>query len=897
MKFGKLIQKRQLDIPEYAQNFVDYKALKKLIKRLSSTPVIQPRGDEESGLVQDLEANLQANKPAFFFRLDRELEKVNHFYTLKEDELKVRLRLLLDKKRSLQLRHATISRTSAHYVALEQGFRQFSKDLNKLQQFVEINATAFSKILKKWDKTSKSQTKELYISRAVEVQSCFNRDVISELSDQATQSLLDCAAWAEGEVIDMPDADMAHTVRPVASETVDVDSEIQDALNAGDIDALKDFIQRLGNSIVAREHLTRAFLNGMNTAPEMALIVLFESSLIDLYYQDEINGRNCLHRAAMYGRGLVLRLALQSGVDATTADAYGRIPLHYASMHGQVQFIRDLTQAAPNSVDSRDLDGFTPLIHAIVNYQLACVRGLLECGARVNPESANDHVPLNLACRYGSVEIVSLLLQQRPEILPDAEGLCPQHLVARSGKNANILLLLRDYGADLNQPDRLYQWTPLFHAASEGHLDCLQTLLQCGVRPDVLDEKGLSALYYATWEGHLECMKLLIPMIAGSGTLVATPHSTITTEPSTTGPMGAEAEGIPDLSLPPPIIPTRRYGHNFLETKTLAVISFENENHDVRFYDASKYPASRLLLSPRSSDALPQNLLLPLQEEAKVVSFQIDQLDMFSLDFDIFPAFGKKVIAKGSVPSEVFMGKTSSSGFYHCALLDPRLRCIGQVDFKFQVIKPFSGVPLEITPSATYWKATSKSDWEPTPALVTGSSLSGEYVRLFVQLTKDHVPILYPRWTIGLNADGLPAVQHPIAALTGNQISAMHRAQDSATMDLIQQALSQVHQHLATHFFTLAEALSSLPSSVRVDLHILYPNPAEEQSLHLGPTSNINDYVDALLNVVFNHARRLRSGFGESVQRSIVFTSFNKDICTALNWKQPNCESPFLLCS
>jgi len=38
------------------------------------------------------------------------------------------------------------------------------------QQFIEINATGFRKILKKWDKRSKSQTKELYLARQVEVQ-------------------------------------------------------------------------------------------------------------------------------------------------------------------------------------------------------------------------------------------------------------------------------------------------------------------------------------------------------------------------------------------------------------------------------------------------------------------------------------------------------------------------------------------------------------------------------------------------------------------------------------------------------------------------------------------------------------------------------------------------------
>lgn len=47
----------------------------------------------------------------------------------------------------------------------------------RLQQFIEINAIGFRKILKKWDKRSKSNTKELYLERQVEVQPCFNREV------------------------------------------------------------------------------------------------------------------------------------------------------------------------------------------------------------------------------------------------------------------------------------------------------------------------------------------------------------------------------------------------------------------------------------------------------------------------------------------------------------------------------------------------------------------------------------------------------------------------------------------------------------------------------------------------------------------------------------------------
>lgn len=49
--------------------------------------------------------------------------------------------------------------------------------IEALQQFVEINAVGFRKILKKWDKRSKSTTRELYLARQVDVQPVFNRQV------------------------------------------------------------------------------------------------------------------------------------------------------------------------------------------------------------------------------------------------------------------------------------------------------------------------------------------------------------------------------------------------------------------------------------------------------------------------------------------------------------------------------------------------------------------------------------------------------------------------------------------------------------------------------------------------------------------------------------------------
>lgn len=738
--------------------------------------------------------------------------------------------------------------------------------------------------------------KEQYISRAVEVQPCFNRDVISDLSDQATTTLLDIAAWADGDGVSYDESSSEREVtQRQAPEHTDVESEILKELMSGDVLALRQFITRLGTSALAQRLLSKVFLSAVNTASEEALTELLATDLVDLGYQDEINARNCLHKAAISGRSFVLRICLERQLDVTSVDAYGRIPLHYACMHGHVDFVRNLIHASPSSIEVRDLDNFTALIHAITHSQLHCVGELLSLGANIDPSGSNDYIPLNLACQHGSLPIVELILHRKPRILPDAEGLYPQHLVARSGESSKMLLLLKQYGADLDQPDKLYQWTPLFHAASEGHLDCLKVLLDCGVNADILDEKGLSALYYASWEGHTECMKLLARVgrnIGKSSAGVQTQATAAVSNGNT--PQRGEPEGIPDLSLPPPIIPTRRYGHNFLESKTLVVINFEGEGSEsVRFYDRGKYPAARLTVVPRPSEILFRDLLLPLQDESKIVSFEIENRNIFAIDFEIFPTFGKKILAKGSVPAEVFGETSDNGGQYYCPLLDPRLKCIGQISFKFQVIKPFPGIPLEITPYATYWKATSQFESQPR-ALVTGSSLSGEYVRLFVQLTRDGVPVLYPRWTITmLSSHDDQGIELPISSLSLGQFQGLCQ-QDSqppsiqTLPSIAQYDISRLHRDLAMSHSTLAEVLSILPADLSLELHILYPT-ADEERRGSGLTVNINDCVDAILTTVFEHARHLRQQYGDAV-RSIVFSSFNQDICTTLNWKQPNCK-------
>lgn len=725
--------------------------------------------------------------------------------------------------------------------------------------------------------------------------------MLRDLSDRATTARLDLEAWAEGENIQYEvsrPADRSIGQR-VGTEESDVDLQILQAAAAGNAGALKEWLARLTVAPNAGERFTRIFLASISEAPDESLRLLLESPLVDVHAEDDINERNCLHEAAIYGKDSVLDFALNKGVDPRRLDVYGRVPLHYACLKGRMAMVERLLAAGPDTIDMKDHDNFTPLIHSIVRHRVDCVRLLLAHNAMIDPQSDTDHIPLNLACQYESMEVARLLLERNAKLLPDAEGLFPQHLVARSSQKADLLLILKQHGADLNQRDKLYQWTPLFHAASEGRVDCLRTLLDNGADPEALDEKGLTAMYYATWEGHLECMDLLWERSrhrlaerrsAPLGAVVP-PQSQLSAMDITPPEEAGEGDGIPDLSLPPPIIPLRRYGHNFLDTKTFVAINFDRGAKAIQFFNEARYPAARITISSKSSDLIPRNLMLPIEEDSRTVSFQVDNLSTFAVDFEIFPTFGSKVIAKSVALPDVFRAVESSSGTCCLPLFDPRLRAVGQIQFSYQVIKPYRGHPLEITEFATYWKATSALDDQG--GLITGSSLSGDYLRLSVQLTRDAVPVVYPSYLVpytGLDVSLCQLTYDTIVQL-GLQGTSLHGIE---VPEAEMASITEWRTRFSGSIVALRDVLAAIPAAINLNLHVLYPSPVEESQLGIFPTVDINTFADAILTEVFDHARSLRAQHSE-LSRSIVFSSWNPSICTALNWKQPN--FPVLLCN
>lgn len=179
MKFGKTLLKNQ--IPEWSRNYINYKALKKRVNRAEEESRLgkqQTCDDSVAGRSELLYSPITSCKRyhspfsnswvAIFFALDRELEKVNGFYTYKRGEIDRRLWVLSEKfkqhnaatvhaiqspvhqseflmtpqnQRPLDNPHANSQFVNALRETLEQ--------LNKLMWFAELNNKGFGKILKK----------------------------------------------------------------------------------------------------------------------------------------------------------------------------------------------------------------------------------------------------------------------------------------------------------------------------------------------------------------------------------------------------------------------------------------------------------------------------------------------------------------------------------------------------------------------------------------------------------------------------------------------------------------------------------------------------------------------------------------------------------------------------
>lgn len=304
------------------------------------------------------------------------------------------------------------------------------------------------------------------------------------------------------------------------------------------------------------------------------------------------------------------------------------------------------------------------------------------------------------------------------------------------------------------------------------------------------------------------------------------------------------------------------------------------------------------------TELIPYAVSLPILDESESFTFQVDDIKNLCLEFEVYPTFGSKIIAKGVTPPNLFENTASArinGSTCVVPLLDPRLQCIGQISFEFMTINPFSGLQFDIHSRIdTYWKSTQAIAGSRAGAqsqqhhLVTESSLAGQYLWVPIQVSKDNVSFVAPTWRLPGSR-----IKLSICEMDAEDVEVLMRdfrnpAEFSASLSNVSDA-NGAHSLLSTSYIRLSEFLRLLQSSIQVHLQIIQPTASERQFLGIGVSSNLNAIIDSILSDVFTHAEELKTQDKTST-RSIFFSSSNSTMCTALNWKQPNCK-PFLLLS
>jgi quinoprotein dehydrogenase-associated probable ABC transporter substrate-binding protein len=173
-------------------------------------------------------------------------------------------------------------------------------------------------------------------------------------------------------------------------------------------------------------------------------------------------------------------------------------------------------------VNGMDLQGETPLHHALVQRSPEMVKFLIAHGADVNERDRDGWTPIMTAAYCDDAEDVKLLAAHGAD--PNAlsnQKLTALGVAAQYGRDKAALALI-EAGADPGRPVGDGGYTPLMLASANDAQDLVRALLQKGADVNARNGGGITALMMATANGRLEMIDLLVK--AGANVKAQTDH-------------------------------------------------------------------------------------------------------------------------------------------------------------------------------------------------------------------------------------------------------------------------------------------------------------------------------------------------------------------------------------
>ena len=130
----------------------------------------------------------------------------------------------------------------------------------------------------------------------------------------------------------------------------------------------------------------------------------------------------------------------------------------------------------------------------------------------------NKKSRIQIICEHGSYcdsqiqRIRQLIADGAKPDIKDVNGCTALLVCARNGgtNNLNIIKLLFDAGADVNQANVTYNYTPLIYSANNGHIEIVRELIRRGADVRFMNKGGRAAIEYAAESGHIDVVKELL---------------------------------------------------------------------------------------------------------------------------------------------------------------------------------------------------------------------------------------------------------------------------------------------------------------------------------------------------------------------------------------------------
>lgn len=674
-------------------------------------------------------------------------------------------------------------------------------------------------------------------------------------------------------------------------------------------------------------------------------------------------GRIPLHYAAQFGFVVVCQILMskmqewgqfnvENGIDAPEwQDKEGNAPVHLSVLGGHVLTTRALLQGedwkgvSDNKAEMRRTISKSSAVLAIAtkaNHK-AIVEMLVEAGVDINWQDKTGETALHIAARFGHDECARVLLKGTAE-----------------------------QKADLELAEKSFAWTPLHIAAVDGHLSVAQLLVDAGADVNKLDSSGWTAKEHAALRGHLPIARLLAAHSRDEDEATTRSSDDEKATPESAAREVASLEDRRSNGTSRPAEPIKSFGHRYLKDESLVLVSLGSMDmrKNIQAVALDRVPlneahttqldtALSIVVSAQGAQGEPTIIDMPVHENISTepIVFTTADASKVKLLFDLVPTYsgneknkiGRGVALLSSVRPTIGTKRMSLQGDVCVPIMGANLEVIGAVNFNFLVITPFSHPNMEVTSTQTYWKKmtstmvighrglgknmTSNKSLQlgenTVPSFIAAANLGAQYVEFDVQLTKDHVPVIYHDFLV--SETGFDAPVHtltleqflhinPDASRGGGAGKAQHKQltktrssspgprQRSMSMDwpdihqMNKNEMEERMKHtrdfkkrgfkansrgnfIQAPFATLEDLFHKLPESVGFNIELKYPMLHESEENEMDTYAvELNSFCDTVLTKVYDLARG----------RHIIFSSFNPDICLCLSFKQPNIPILFL---